>query len=78
MLEDVPKDDDEGAPDSETMCTAAAVPDQGAVITIAGGIFPLPVTKVGTYDLTVTCQDEESAVHTTAKITVRAAIVDPQ
>ena len=78
MLEDVPKETDEvGAPDSETMCSAATFPDQlddGVDIVIDGGSFDLPATTVGTYDLTVTCQDEESAVHTTAKITVRAAI----
>jgi hypothetical protein len=63
----------QGATDSPAVCSAATVPDQGA-ISISPGSFSLPNDNVGTYDLTVTCQDAESAVHTTAKITVRAAI----
>ena len=75
-------DADFGDPDSPTECSAATFPDQLEEdedvddIDIENGSFDLPATIVGTYDLTVTCQDEESAVHTTAKITVRAAIVD--
>ena len=62
-----------GATDSPTVCSATTVPPQTSPIDISGGTFNLPAA-VGTYDLTVTCQDAESAVHTTAKITVRAAI----
>jgi hypothetical protein len=72
VLEDAPTASD-GTPDSPTTCLATTVPPQASPISISGGTFNLPAA-VGTYDLTVTCQDAESAVHTTAKITVRAAI----
>jgi hypothetical protein len=76
VLEAVAADD--GATPDPATCSFSTSPLQDPTGTSGAGVvdadtFNIPVATAGTFHLTVLCQDEESAVHTTAKITVRTA-----
>jgi hypothetical protein len=65
----------EGMTPAAATCSFSTSPNQanGGSGPITADTFNIPVDTAGTFHLTVLCQDEESAVHTTAKITVRPA-----